>query len=123
MKSKTLIEKQTRKKTNSNLIDIVKIAKKQDGWREVAEILTGSRRNRIEINLGELFSGAKDGETIVVPGKILSQGEVNKKIKIVSFSFSKNAREKLLNGGCDVVEIIDEIKNNPNAEGIRIIKK
>ena len=65
---------------------------------------------------------SKEGDTIVIPGKVLSQGELTKRIKIVAFSFSERAKEKLLSSKCGVSTIKDEIKKNPKAEGIRIVK-
>ena len=64
----------------------------------------------------------EEGDTVVVPGKVLSNGEINKKIRIVALSFSKEAEEKLGKKKCEVVSILEEIKVNPKAEGIKILK-
>lgn len=122
MKSKTTIERQLQKKTNSELVKTVISAKKNKGWFKIAEILSGPRRKRTEINLKEIDKESKEGDIIVVPGKVLSQGEVIKKIKIVALNFSKKAKEKLLKSKCEVLSIIEEIKKNPEAKGIKILK-
>ncbi len=122
MKSKTLIGKQLKKKTNSKLVETLIAAKKNSKWIEVASILSGPRRKRINVNLDEINKNSKAGETIIVPGKILSQGEIDKKIKIVAFSFSKKAEEKLLSAKCEVSDILEEINKNPEAKGIKILK-
>ena len=49
--------------------------------------------------------------------------ELNKKIKVFALSFSEKAREKLLNFKCEVSNILEEIKKNPEAKGVRIIKE
>jgi large subunit ribosomal protein L18e len=122
MKSKTLIEKQLEKKTNSELVKTIIEAKKKDNWVEIAGILSSPRINRININLDKLNDEAKEGETIVVPGKVLSQGEVNKKIKVVALGFSGKAKEKILKAKGEISNILEEIKKNPNAKIVRIIK-
>lgn len=122
MKTKSKIEQQLQKKTNQVLIETIIVAKKKEKWIEVATVLSGSRRNRNNINLDELNKNAKGGEKIVVLGKILSSGEIDKKIKIVAMGFSEMARDKLLKAGCEVFTILEEIKKNPNAEGLRILK-
>ena len=52
----------------------------------------------------------------------MSQGNLDKKIKIVALAFSKNAIEKLSKAKKDFSTIEEEIKKNPDAKGIRIIK-
>ena len=103
-------------------MDAIILAKKSKAWNEVAAILSGPRSRRINLNLGEISKISKDGETIVVPGKILSQGEIDKKIKIVAFGFSENARKKIIDSKSEAVSIFNEINKNPAAKGIRILK-
>lgn len=129
MKSKTLISKQLRKKTNPELVETILAAKKHDNWLEVAELLSGSRRKRININLNELRgleAGNKD--ILVIPGKVLSEGSLDKdkgdkKLKIVALGFSEKAKEKLLKSGCKVSSILEEIKLNPSGKDIKVLRK
>jgi large subunit ribosomal protein L18e len=123
MKSKTKISKQLERKSNSILMETVIAGKKQEAWIGVAGVLSGPRRNKICINLEKINKESKTGETIIIPGKVLSQGEIDKKIKVVALSFSEKAKEKLLSAKCDISYIIDEIKSNPSAKGIKVIKK
>jgi len=122
MKSNTKIEKQLNRKTNAELVKTIILAKKNDDWREIAEILSGPRKNRKNINLEDLDEKSNEGETIVIPGKVLSQGELNKKIKVVALNFSEKAKEKLLKTKSEVSSILEEIKKNPKGEKVRIIK-
>ena len=121
-KSKTRIEKQMQKKDNPELIETLMAAKKKDKWLEVAEIISGPRRKRINLNLNEINNQIKEKDKVVVPGKVLSQGEINKKAKIIALNFSEKAKEKLLKSGCEFSNILAEIKSNPSAEGIKILK-
>jgi len=123
MKSKTQIEKQMQRKTSENLVKIIVAAKKNKAWIRVAEVFSGPRKNRMNLNLEEINKRAKEGETIVVLGRVLSQGEVDKKIKIVALDFSKKAKEKLLKSKCEVSTISDEIKKNPEGKKIKILEK
>lgn len=121
MKTKTKIGKQLKKKTSNELVNTIIESKKNEKWNGVAAILSGPRSRRLNLNLGEINRISKTGEALVVPGKILSQGEIDKKIKIIAFGFSENAREKLLKAGCEIKTISDEIKKNPDAKGLRIL--
>jgi large subunit ribosomal protein L18e len=122
MKSKTTIEKQLHRKTNSELVETVISAKKSKAWLKVASLIAAPRKNHSNINLSKLNSEVKEGDAIVVIGKILSQGEMDKKINIAALGFSKIAKEKLLKSGSKVSSILEEIKSNPEAKGIKIIK-
>ena len=122
MKSITKIKKQIQKKTNSELVETILNAAKNENWLDVARVISGPRRKRMNLNLDQIEKIAKEGETVVIPGKILSQGNLDKKIKIVALAFSKNAIEKLSKAKKDFSTIEEEIKKNPDAKGIRIIK-
>lgn len=122
MKSLTKIKKQSRKKTNQELVETILKAAKNEKWIDVARIISGPRRNRVELNLEKINEVAEDGETVLIPGKVLSQGEISKKIKIVALGFSENAREKLSKEKKDFATIDEEIKKNPDAKGIRILR-
>ena len=121
MKSKTLIEKHLQKKTNSELVETIILAKKNPEWQRVAGILSGPRRKRLDLNIKDLDTRAVEGKTLIVPGKILSLGEIHKKFKIAALSFSKKAHEKLLNAKCDASTILEEIKKNPKAKDIEVL--
>ncbi len=122
MKSKTKIEKQTKIKRNPELIKTIIKAKKKEKWMPIAELLSGPTRKRINVNLDKIEKESKEGDTIVVPGKVLSKGNITKKLKIVALSFSKASEEKLKKSNCEIVSVEEEIEKNPEAKGVKIIK-
>lgn len=121
MKTKTKIGMQLRKKTSPDLIATIIVSKKNSAWKKVADALSSPRSNKIGINLDEISRIAKEGEIIAIPGKVLSQGEMEKKLKIAAFGFSEMAKEKILMAKGQAITLIDEIKSNPSAKGVRII--
>jgi len=123
MKTKSKIEKQLQRKTNSKLIETIIACKKNKAWLEIAGILSSSRKKRINLNLEEINKKAKESKVVIVPGKVLSQGELDKKIKIVALDFSEKAREKLSKAKIETLEILQEIKKNPEAKGIEVLKQ
>ena len=122
-KTKTRIEMQMRRKTNDELVETTIAAKKQDKWLEVASILSSPRREAIDLNLGQIDLLSKEGDTVVIPGKVLSQGDLKKRIKVVAYKFSERAKEKLLKEKIQMSSIIDEIKKNPEAKGVKVLVK
>jgi len=125
VKSKTKIEKQSWKKNNPLLIETIRAAKKtgSEEWMKVAGILSGPRRNQTTINLSEIEKSTEEGDSVVFPGKVLSQGEISKKIAVIAFNFSEKAREKLLKTKSQALNIMEEIKKNPQAKGLKFLEK
>lgn len=122
MKSKTKISFQSKRKRNPELVDTIMNAKKNEKWFRISELLASPRKNKIEKNLDTINKESKDGEIIIVPGKVLSMGELNKKIKIVALDFSDSAKEKILKSGNKLSTILEEIKTNPEAKGVKILE-
>lgn len=119
--NKTKIEKKLRKKISPELVKTILIGKKKKEWVQVAHIISGPTRKRISLNLSEIDSKSENGDVIVVPGKILSLGEIRKKIKIVAFSFSEQALKKLKERGIETSTILEEIEKNPEAKKVKIL--
>lgn len=122
MKSKTLIEKQLKRKTNPDLVRTIIASKKNAGWIEVSSALSGLSNERVVLNLNAIDKNASAGETVVVPGKVLSMGDLTKKIKVVALAASESAIEKINKSGSTFTTILEEIKQNPEAKGIKILK-
>lgn len=112
MKSKTLIDKQMARKVNPELVKTIMKAKKSGMWVEVAGMLSCPARRMTNANLDEIDKKAKDGDVVVVAGKVLGTGNLSKKIKLIAFSFSKSAEEKLRKNKTEFSKIMDEIDKN-----------
>ena len=129
MKSKSLIERQLKKKKNAILVETIILSKKNPKWLEVASFLSRPNRKTSYFNLDEINNKVKENEKILIPGKILSQGKIDtptgtsKRMKIVALSFSEKAKEKLLKSSCEISSILEEIKLNPDFKDIKILKK
>ena len=122
MITKTQLGKRIYNKQNPVIAETILQCKKNTAWLNVGQIISGSRKNFAETNLGKIDENTKEGDIVVIPGKVLSQGEINKKIRIAALSFSETAREKLKESKSEVITILEEIKKNPSAKGIKIIK-
>lgn len=122
VKSKKLIEEQLQRKTNPELVKTIIAAKKKKNWLEVAAVLSSPRTKKIVMNLDKINDEAEEGEIVVIPGKVLSQGELNKKIKVVALSFSEKAKEKIEKAKGETLTILEEIKKNPDAKNVRFLK-
>lgn len=119
MISKTRIEKRMQKKTNPILVETIIALKKVNPM--VAKIIAGPRRKMVTLNL-EQIAGIAKTDKILIPGKVLGLGELNKKMKIVAVSASKEAREKMKKAKIEFVELTEELKTNKQLKDLEIVK-
>lgn len=114
-------------KTNPNLIRLVRELKDQAReesapiWRDVAERLEKPSKNWAEVNLSTIQRHVKDGETILVPGKVLGSGYLTKRVKVGSFSISENAKEKIKDAGGTYMTIKEMAEKEPKGSHLRLI--
>ena len=115
-------------KTNPNLIELInklyEKSRSEDAaiWKDVAQRLERSNRRTAEVNLSDIDRHAEDGETILVPGKVLSNGDLDKKVDVVAFKFSAKAQEKIENAGGECISIEEIMESNPKGSNIRIME-
>ena len=122
MISKTKISRRIERKQNIEIADTILAAKKQKKWMTIAQRISGSRRKYSSINLKDIDKKTREGDTIVVLGKVLGSGEINKKIRICALGFSESAKKKLNKAKAEYATILEEINKNKNAEGVKILE-
>ena len=103
MKSITHLKKQTAQKTHPELVATIHAARRQKEWFGLAARLSGPTRRYAAMNLDEIDSKTKEGDTVVVPGKVLSMGSMRKKIRIAALFFSTAARAKLQKSKSEII--------------------
>lgn len=121
MKSIGKLRRSIGKKTLPPLVETLIAARKQKAWHRVAYKLAGPTRKHASVNLDYIERHTKEGDTVIVTGKVLSSGSVSKRIRIGALSFSQAAHQKLKTGKAEIIAILDEIKKNPKAEGVKVL--
>ncbi len=122
MLSKTKIKSRLAKKTSPELKETIALAMKNPEWNHIAKLLSSSTKAQAKTNLAEIDKQVKVGDTIIVPGKILSKGELTKKISLRALKISEKAKLKLQESKSEFSTIKHEIEKNPKAQGVKIIK-
>ena len=109
-------------KTNPNLIELINKLYEQSSWKDVAQRLERSNRRTAEVNLSDIARHAEAGETILVPGKVLSNGNLENKVDVVALKFSAKAQEKIEAAGGECISIEEIMESNPKGSNIRIME-
>ena len=90
-------------------------------WKKVADDLNIPTRQRKIVNLSKINRFTAENEVVVVPGKVLSSGELGHKLIIAAFRFSASSIEKMKKSGSSAMSISELMKKNPSGKGVRII--
>lgn len=109
--------------TNPILIETINLLEEQDAslWNNVAENLGKVNRKRPEVNLSDIERNTEEGDTVVVPGKVLGSGRLSKEVNVAAFKASSSAKNQINQKG-DFMFIQDLVEDNPEAEGLKVIK-
>lgn len=99
------------------------LASKQERplWKRVAVEIQKPTRHKREVNVYRLERYAKDGEVILVPGKVLGSGNLSKKITVAALQFSDSAKAKIQSNKGSAITIDELMKKHPDGKGIRIM--
>jgi len=90
-------------------------------WRYVAELLERPARRRIVVNLYKINKYTKDGDVVVVPGKVLGVGKLDHRVTIAAVAFSKQALEKIIAANGRAIHILELVNENPKGSGVKVI--
>lgn len=90
-------------------------------WKRIATELEKPTRQKREVNVFTIESTALEGETIIVPGKVLGNGAISKKVTVAALDFSEGAKEKIASNKGETISIEALMKKNPGAKNIRIM--
>jgi large subunit ribosomal protein L18e len=90
-------------------------------WQDVADRLEKPRRTHAEVNLGRIERYAEEDETVVVPGKVLGSGVLQKDVTVAAVDFSSTARTKIEQVG-DAMELEKAVETNPDGTDVRVIR-
>ena len=90
-------------------------------WRYVAELLQRPRRNKVEVNISKINRYTKEGDLVVVPGKVLGAGILDHPVTIAALAYSESARRKILEAGGQILSIEELASQNPKGSNIKVI--
>jgi len=112
--------------TNPILKDLIQELRKKASehgcniWKRIADDLEKPTRERRIVNLYKINNSTKENETVIVPGKVLSVGDLDHAVNVAAFNFSKAALDKINKKG-KAIPIKELIKEDPKGKRIRIL--
>jgi large subunit ribosomal protein L18e len=122
------MNRMTYRKTNPRLASLISLLKNTSRenevnlWRDIADRLEAPSRNYAEVNLSKINRYATNGETILVPGKVLGSGILDLSVKVAALNFSQSASEKIRQADGECMSIEELISVNPTGSRVRILR-
>ncbi len=111
-----------KKKTNPKILELIKKLsdRKEKIWKDLSERLSKPRRNYAIVNIAKINRYGKNGDIIVVPGKVLGYGDLDKKITVSAINFSSEAKRKIISAKGKCLEMEELLKENPKGSNVKI---
>jgi large subunit ribosomal protein L18e len=115
------------RKTNPHLLTLVQHLKDASRtneapiWRDIALRLEGPASNWAEVNVGKLDRYANDDDVIVVPGKLLGAGDLQKKVTVAAYRCTGQAKEKVAGAGGRSLSFEELIESNPKGSRVMVM--
>jgi len=122
------IRKLQQRKSNPNLVSLIdkllEISVKNEAkvWRDVADLFAKPRIQPAEVNVSKIDRYLKNGETAIIPGKVLGTGRVERALNVAALAFSEKARKKIEEAGGKCMTLLQLANENPKGTGVRILK-
>ncbi len=114
------------RKSNPVLVELIlnlKAAGREGApiWRDIASRLEKPSRNWAQVNVSKLEQHVRDGEHVVVPGKLLGSGDAARALTVIAYSASATAKAKIAAAGGTVLTLNEGVAQFPKGEKCRII--
>lgn len=115
-------------KSNPHLSDLIRLLKQASNenevqiWRDIAIKLEKPRKLYAEVNVSKINRYAQEGETLLVPGKVLGSGILETRVTVAALNFSDAATSKIVGASGECMSIEDLVAKNPKGSHIRILR-
>ncbi|MFQ6085303.1 MAG: 50S ribosomal protein L18e [Candidatus Bathyarchaeia archaeon] len=109
----------------THCISVLKTKSRVEGvgiWGSLAEQLSKPRHHRAAVNVGKINRFSREGDTIVVPGKVLGSGSLTHPVTVAAHGFSRIARLKIDRAGGRHIGIEELVRLNPKGTNVKMIK-
>ena len=109
--------------TQQLITELKQVSRSEDApvWMRVACDLEKPTRQRHSVNVYKISKITKDGDIVVIPGKVLGVGDISQKVTVAAHTFSQQAAEKIVHAGGKALAIAELLKQNPKGKNVRVV--
>ncbi len=117
-------EKKTPNAELKRLISELKTKSIKEGktfWKKIAKDLEKSNKNWRKVNLSRIALYTKPKDIIVVPGKVLGNGDLSHEVIVFAWKFSQQAKEKIKKMKGKALSLRDLLNSKYKTSEVKII--
>ncbi len=103
--------------------DLKKASRENDApiWLRLARLAQKPSRARRTVNLNKIARLTREGDTVIIPGKVLGTGNISHKITLCSFSISVAAAGKIIQSGGEILDFGQMRERHPTGSGVVLL--
>lgn len=90
-------------------------------WKDVMERLMKPRSKRPSVNVAKIARLTKEGDKVVVPGKVLGDGEIAHKAIVGAYDYSSKASEKIRRAGGEALSLTEFVRRYGEGHEVHLI--
>jgi len=115
-------------KSNPRLTELIRLLKKTSSenevqiWRDIAIRLEKPSKNYAEVKVSKINRYAQEGETLIIPGKVLGSGMLDSRVTVAALNFSEAAVNKIAGKQGECISIEQLLAQNPKGSHVRILR-
>ncbi len=83
--------------------------------KKLLKLIDVPTRRRKDSDIYKINKYTKENDSVIVPGKVLSEGALDHKISIAALGYSKKAQEEIKRSGSRIVKM-EELMNEKNVK-------
>ncbi|MCE7742042.1 MAG: 50S ribosomal protein L18e [Candidatus Heimdallarchaeota archaeon] len=113
--------------TDPNILELIHKLKKKSAetnkalWKTVANRIEKPRRQRVAVNLSKINRFSKTNDIVIVPGSVLSSGDLKHKVTIAALRFSEGAKEKISSTNSKTITLDELMESGLEVSKMKII--
>jgi len=107
----------------SVLISLRKASKSSDSkiWLDAARFISKSQSGKPEVNIGKISNLTRKDDIVLIPGKVLGDGNILHPVVVGAYSFTKSAVNKINVSGGKALRIPEFLEKYPSGKGVKLI--
>jgi large subunit ribosomal protein L18e len=90
-------------------------------YKRAVKMLSRRTNQLVEVNVGKLGSISTEEGLLLVPGKVLGDGEVDKKLHVGAVAFTASAIQKINSAGGEALLIKDFVAKYGEGKGVHLV--
>lgn len=96
-----------------DVLDKAQQEKRKPLYKRVRALVAVPARRRTDVDIFKISKETKEGDSVIVPGKVLGVGAMSHSVSIAALGFSATALKSLQDSNCKVITLKDALAANP----------